>query len=267
MRQITDAELDELIRQALIEEAESIEITPEQVEAGWQKLQARLEAEGFCQKELRRKVLMPWGQVAKIAGLVLLVITVAFNSLPYQAKAVGNRFFTSIWQKVTGNSVNVFISGGLPEEAPAKDAPPPPKVFEVAEPEPEKEMSLEEIKQTATFRPFVPAYLPDGYVLKRATYQVIYKESSRVYLEYDGGVDVPLRIEQRNILGQMGAGVGFDKDDAEAKQIQINGNPALLIVFKRGHAGLMWMQNSIQIDISGQISAGEIVKIAESMRQ
>lgn len=267
---VTDSQLDELIKQALQEEMESIEVTPEQVEEGWQRLKLRLEEHRFGGRLRPRRTAGPWMLAGKVAVVLVLFVSLSLNLVPDQAKAVGNRFFSSIWQRVAGDSFNVFISTQQEhEQGHNAKVPPPPEEDDltVLEPDPPQELSMDEIRKVAVFRPFIPSYLPAGYQLKRSTYQVLYQNSARVYLEYDGGQEIPLRIEQENILGPMGAGIGFNKDDAEARQVKINGYPGVLIVFKRGHASLIWMQNNVRIDLSGPVSAEEITKIAESMHQ
>jgi len=209
-------------------------------------------------KERRKKRFAARMKTFSAAAVICLMLIALGSLVSKDATAVGNiisRLFT-----VEGKgSINNILFEFFHEPKKEQDG-----IREIATLYPVT-MSLEEAQAKVPFKILLPNYLPDGYSLDHVTLEEVHDPSYIVTLYYKNPNDEILSISQENIVGESGRGYMYDKDDTTVEEISIDGSLATLANLKDKYVRLFWLRQSISIEIFGQISKQDAIKIAENL--
>jgi len=196
--------------------------------------------------------------VAAIA-VILLVITTINSFVLKDATAVGNviaRFFN-----VEGKgSINNIVFEFFHEPKKEQD-----EIREITTIKPVT-MPLEEAQAKVPFKILLPLYLPDGFSLDKVTLEEVHDPSYMVTLYYKNSKGEMLSICEENIIGETGRGYMYDKDDTMIEKVSINGFTATLVNLKDKYIRLFWLNQSISIEILGQINKEDAIEVAENLK-
>jgi outer membrane lipoprotein-sorting protein len=154
------------------------------------------------------------------------------------------------WMRVRSFEVNTGLADELfvfevPEGADVETA-------ESREPVP---LTLDEARSEAPFL-LVADYVPDG-----ATLVQVFKVGEAYVLHYDDRVDTTFTIVQGPALSPEDVPLG------KSSQLTVRGQQATLITNEvSGNAFLTWEEGALTITIAGQVSADQILMVAESLK-
>lgn len=125
---------------------------------------------------------------------------------------------------------------------------------------------IDEAQKRVDFRIAVPEYLPEGYSFHGAKISGGGKASvTLIYRKETEGEE--LRIEQFSTTKETAFSHNFRINDAEVKTLSIKGSEATLIHFKKsGLRQLLYGNGSTYFIITGKVSEGDIIRVAESIR-
>ncbi|MBS4197941.1 DUF4367 domain-containing protein [Lederbergia citri] len=246
--------LDEIIREALNEKINSCPPPLLEASEAWKQIETRMS--GKREKTLPLRILR---NPFLIAAAVLLFFI--FATTPKSGIAFNQ--FTDIFHTIQGNVVHLLgKSGGPGEESGIIDG-----TFEVIEDSEiiSKQMSLEEAKNAAHFPILIPKNLIEEFQLEDVTVMDGYEDKvEAVYLNYVGK-DRGFMVTEMPLETQMAFGATMDVDDVSIEEVQIKGQKANLIIYKNGHAQLVWMTQSHYFSIEGKLTKEEILTIANSI--
>jgi hypothetical protein len=182
---------------------------------------------------------------------------------PVNSAAFGK--LTEIFQQVQGAFVQLFIRVDTPHE---NDSVPDQDYTVMDETRINSiNMSLEDAQKNTLFDIKIPTYLPEGFELESVV--VIKRDnqkSEEIYLQYEDD-ERSFIINEKIISDSIGVSIISDQDDTLYEEITIKDQPANLIYYKDGNLNLVWViSNYYYIDIKGQLTKDEIIKIANSMQ-
>ena len=210
--------------------------------------------------ERQKKLVLARIKTFAAAIAVILLVTTTINSFVLKdATAVGNviaRFFN-----VEGKgSINNIVFEFFHEPKKEQD-----EIHEITTIQPIT-MPLEEAQAKVPFKILLPLYLPDGFSLDKVTLEEVHDPSYIVTLYYKNSKGEMLSICEENIIGEAGRGYMYDKDDTMTEEISINGFTATLVNLKDKYVRLFWLNQSISIEIFGQINKEGAIKVAENLK-
>lgn len=237
-KQLTDAELDELIRLSLKKEAEYKE--PDMDEA-WRKFV----------KRKRRKDLEKVSKYVAIAASFLILF--AIFAFPTNAKAVSKKIILTVENLLGGNVKNIGVGTGDKEDVVVKEKPVGQK----------EAVTLEEAKEKAGFPLSIPSYLPDGFALKEALIQPVGKKNI-VSIRYEGNNGYVVLIQKISPESHA-QGSSFDTEDGRSEQVDIDGQTGNLTLLKDNNFRLIWGTHT-SYTLYGKLPSEEILKVARSIK-
>lgn len=210
--------------------------------------------------ERRKKKLLSKIKASFIAAVFICTILVAVSSLfPEKATAVGNvisRIFNIEGKGTLNNIVFEFFHESKTERN---------DIQEIATIQPET-VTLEEARIRVPFKILQPLYTPEGFSLDKVTLEEIHKPSYRVTLYYRNHKDEMLAISEENIIGETGRGYMYDKNDTVIEEVSIKGTKATLANLKNKYIRIFWLKDSMSVEIFGQITKPDAIKLAESLK-
>ncbi|WP_166512880.1 DUF4367 domain-containing protein [Desulfallas thermosapovorans] len=210
--------------------------------------------------ERRKKLVAARVKTLFAAVAVILLVIVATNSFILKnATAVGNvisKFFYVEGEGSINNIVFKFFHKPKNEQD---------EIHEITTIQPVT-IPLEEAQAKVPFKILLPLYLPDGFCLDKVTLEEVYAPSYIITLYYKSSKGEMLSICEENIIGETGRGYMYDKDDTIIEEVSINGSTATVANLKDKYVRLFWLNQSISIEILGQVTKEEAIKIAKSLK-
>lgn len=241
--------IDDIIKKAM----EETKVQPPPPDVFWERIKK-------THNEKQKKKLLLKIKRLFIAAVFICTVLVTINSLfPEKATAVGNvisRIFNVEGNGTLNNIVFEFFHESNTEQN---------DLQEIVTIQPET-LTLEEAQIRVPFKILQPLYTPEGFLLEKVTLEEIHKPSYRVTLYYRNDKDEMLTISEENIIGETGRGYMYDKDDTLIEEISINGAKATLAKLKNKYIRVFWLNDSLSIEIFGQITKLDSIKLAESLK-
>lgn len=257
MKHYTDAEFEELLKDAVCTIAESY--SPPPTEESWARLEKKLR--GLQVKDSKNYKY----QIVKrmVAGLCfILMATLVFSlSSPATAKSFGQKIITSITNLLGGTKVNQSTSYSVIDPKGSAEM-----LREIAI-GPEISISMDEARAITPFNILTPQYIPKYFTLNQVLSQELIKpyEVLKISLLYSGPETNYFQIIQTNASGEYGEGQGYDYEDALVEEFIAGENTGKKILYKDGRIKLKWMKNNIILSLEGNISHDDALKIVESI--
>jgi len=146
----------------------------------------------------------------------------------------------------------------------------PPKVEKYVEiPQTKEELlSLNEASARLPYTPRIPGYLPEGFKLDKIKLRTIGTGVSILTLFYVDQGGKSFSLDEQNIVGDMGFGSTYDRDDTIVSRVQISKNSTGIIKDMKGKlAEIPWIENDIYFVLYGELPAKEAVKVARSLEE
>jgi len=241
--------IDEVIKTAM----EDMKVPPPPPEEFLQRLNKTYH-------ERRKKLILVRIKTFFAAAAVIFLLMIAIGSfIPKDATAVGNvisRLFNVEGKGSINNIIFEFFHGSKNEQD---------EIREITTLQPVT-MSLEEAQAKVPFKIQLPLYLPAGFSLDEVTLEEVHDPSYIVTLYYKNSKGEMLSIYEENIIGETGRGYMYDKDDTRIEEVSINDSTATLANLKDKYVRLFWLKQSISIEIFGQITKQDAIKIAENLK-
>ncbi len=178
--------------------------------------------------EDKKKLLTRIKRFSKRAAIILLVLFTAMSAVVFSVEAVRIRVFNFFMEK-NENYTEVRIDV-------------------------ENSDSLTPKLDWESY--YSPEYMPEGYFFETSAGGGAIK-----VLKYTDGENQIIITQARN-----GTDLQLDTEDAEVKEVAIDGNKGQLII-KGNEIMLFWYNDEVSFNINGQVSVEEIIKISESMKK
>lgn len=256
---LTDEQLEKLIKKALEEEFEKIDVPDP--EPSWRKIEVRLRKEHRKKKRFSYLKRTGW-----IAAAMLLAVMIASEP---QTTSAFNRLFQIFHDWKEGIVRIVFNTSDHQGKA---LTPPPPSDEPLTEGDVvattvNMEVSLDEAKDNLSFSPVIPNFSNSkGYRLDKVEiwpYDNGRKSDklSLVYVKEGGWFSI---LEQK-IYPDMAGGEYVNQE--EIKRVQVGNAEGFLISYKSGNHGLEWMSGEIHFSIFGKITEEEAFEIADALQK
>lgn len=229
----------------------------------WQQVQAKLRKKIHRQKWLRRM---------KISAAIIFC-SLAINFFMNDSIPATYSQFNTLVKKLHHSVIQVFHDEpNIKDHAGAKTPPPDESAlsyedrqFDYAQSE---ITALEDAMKKADFTVLVPSYVPKSYHLETVRmFPSSHEQYNNVYMEYVKDSGEFFKIIQQRVAGESASlKTEFHIDSGELQDIEIHGNPAILIVLMEGNVILEWMtKDNVKVYMSGSLAPEEIVKTAQSM--
>lgn len=246
---LSDEQLDMLIKDRITSELQQIPVPS--IDEEWLKFKSIV----LNDKKSRR--IMPKSLVAAVALFILIMSTLTLFK-PVQAYAFGERFLqmlSHIVGKTTQNKTQTINNNSTGTKTPAVN-----NLGALVE----QETTLEEAQKNVYFKVAEPNYLPPGTKTMKITISNLSSDVNRITMNYDIQGQL-LIFTQQNSVSTVSQGLLYDTDDTVNKDITINGATATLLQQKNGVYVLTWYQRGLMLELTGQLSTEEFLKIAESI--
>ncbi len=249
--------LDQIVRESLLEKMNQSPTPPLSTAEAWEKMQKQMQG----RNQIANRTLFYQKSWMAVASILLLLGTIILWS-PQHSSAFSK--LTEISQKIQRSMTHLFVkvgdsNGG--ENAPSSDDFSIVEGSEVTS----KSMSLEEAQKVTTFSIIVPHHVPSPFVLKQVSVLRKGNEMSQeIYVHYEenqGG----FIITEKQMEDEFGSGMIVDHEDTKIEELKINGQKATLLLFKNGILQLIWTTQDHYFSIEGKLTKEEIIQIAKSM--
>lgn len=241
--------IDEIIKTAM----EDMKVPPSPPEEFLNRLNKT------CHERRKKPVAARLKTLFAAAAVILLVIAATNSFILRDATAVGNvisKFFNVEGEGSINNIVFEFFHKPKNEQD---------EIREITTIQPVT-IPLEEAQAKVPFKILLPLYLPDGFYLDKVTLEEVHFPSYIVTLYYKNSKGEVLSICEENIIGETGRGYMYDKDDTVIEEVSINGSTATVANLKDKYVRLFWLNQSIFIEILGQVTKEEAIKVAENLK-
>jgi|GEM_PF-2137094 len=251
---LSEIELNRAIKDYLSKELDKNIEVPD-IDNQWEKIKQQIlktETIPTTQKSIFKQ-----NRVALVITILLSISTITFLH-PNNANAFGGKI-AKIFNYIIGKTSN-----NVTETYQQVDDPGIPKVQDLGEII-EKEVSLDEVHNMISFKLATPSYLPHEANTRRVFITSHGADVYEINIEYNVN-DKVIVFSQENVPYGASRGSLYDKDNTVIKDIMINGNPAILFMNKNGMNTLNWQSRSLLLQLKGQISEEEIIKIAQSIK-
>ncbi|MDK2855983.1 MAG: hypothetical protein PWQ41_1772 [Bacillota bacterium] len=250
-------EIENLLKEALHEEAARVAVPP--ADEAWARLTASLSP-----KPERQAWLARLRRVPPLAAVILVAAVLAAVALGYSANAgaFGRRVFSLVVGILQGGTppqdVHISMANVTP---PPSGAPTPPPDWPLATGE--RVVTLDEARKEAGFAFKEPSYLPRG--LARDIVTLLPAQVN----QYFRGEDSQLVLSQNYAPRDFAASSFFR--NARVQKVSIGSAKGALVVqqnplTKRDEVTLLWFADDIEFRLQGNISPGEALKVARSLR-
>ncbi len=250
----TDEEMKELVKNELT----NIPPPPLSSDEAWNKISKQLEKEKSNKSAIifNKKPILLIGSVASILLLVLLSYNPSGSSAFFRV--------TDFYHKIQGSVVQIFIGEAKSRDtnAPANSEYSVEDLFIT-----NKSMSFNEAQENTSFRLKQPLELPESFVLNETVVSFDQDGNALETNQFYIGDGRNFIINQRPIIGDFGIGTSVNSGSASYEEININGDPASLVISKEHQTAQLMIVSQIDILlIQGQLSRDEIMKIANSIK-
>lgn len=248
---LSEKELDQLIKRQLSNDLDANIEVPD-IEDQWQQIKGKILEDNPVIKKTSPN------RKRFIVAAVILISLGSFNFLyPNNANAVGGKiaqFFNYITGKTIQNKTETYTGVNL-------DAPKVQDIGDIFE----KEVTLSEAQALTPLKLAIPSYLPHEANTRRVVIASLGSDVYKTSIEYDldGSVIV---FSQQIIANGISRGTLFDTDDTVTKDLLVNGSPATLFMRKNGINTLNWQSRGLLLQIKGEITEEEILKMAQSIK-
>ncbi|SHI14218.1 DUF4367 domain-containing protein [Desulfosporosinus lacus] len=251
---LSEIELNRTIKDHFSKElAETIEVP--NIDNQWEKIKQQI---------LETETIPPTQRSILKQKRIVLAITIllSIGSVPFlrpnNANAFGGtiaKFFNYMVGKTTNNITETYQQG---------DESGIPKVQDLGDIT-EKEVSLDEVHNMIPFMLAAPSYLPLEANTRRIVLTSHGADVYQITFEYNLKDKVIVFSQQNNASGTS-RGSLYDSEDTVIKDLMINADPAILFMHKNGISTLNWQSRSLLLQLKGQLSEEEIIKIAQSIK-
>lgn len=243
----------EEIKKIIQEEFEYAPPPPLSKEENWYEIQRKLN--GNKTRSFYNKKIIA-------AGILLtLISTILFS--PQNASSFN--WITSLFTNVQGTVTQII---GIQEEGPEPihdEARTVPTAKIIDEDIRIVNLDINKAQEVASFDILIPDYLPEEFYLKDVTVELINDTiSHKLILNYISANDT-LIIRQEKMDDDFTFYYGFDNEDTELSEIEINGNQSNLLFFKDGSINLIMVIDNTQIIIDSTLDVEHIIEIAKSV--
>ncbi|SHJ19013.1 DUF4367 domain-containing protein [Desulfosporosinus lacus] len=250
---LSEKELERIIESQLSKELNA-DIEVPNIDDQWQKIKQHiLETESIPTKQ---KVFLNRKRIVVAAAILISIGSINFL-YPHNANALGGKigeFFDYIVGKTTVNKIETYKPGNDPDM---------PKIQNLGT-NVEKEVTLEQAQTSIPFKLATPSYLPSETNIRRVTLTSLGADVYQISIEYNIKDQVIL-FNQQNSANGTSRGSLYDTDDTVVKDLMVNGSPAMLFMSKNGLNTLNWQLRGLLLQIKGEITEEEIIKIAYSI--
>jgi outer membrane lipoprotein-sorting protein len=157
------------------------------------------------------------------------------------------------------------LNPGLPDELFAFEIPDGAEVIEVTG-SMSAPLTLDEARERVDFQLLVPAHLPDGATLIEVAWigDALDPEYDAIVLQYDLAPGASFAVMQAFPAPQAEEQAGAPGVDRT--EITVRGHQGWLVTHERlDRRFVTWTENGVHINIGGQISEEELLKVAESL--
>lgn len=254
MMTLSERELDEIIGEKVLEELNNIEVP--NIDEQWTKFQRQLQSEETMSiKEfphnIRSYKKFAW------AAVFIIMIGSAVIYKPTYTEAFGGKLI-ELYNYIVGKTSNNQTESY--QHTPSSDMP----IVQDHGANAEKEVTREEAQSIISYKLAIPNYLPEGAYEYKIIATTLGSNIQKITIQYllDAKSIV---FEQSNTSRAASRGSLYDTDDTVIKEITINGTPATLFVHKTGLCTLNWEMRGLILQLTGNISSEELIKIASSI--
>jgi len=249
----TEKELEQIIVSHLSKElATNIEVPD--IDNQWQKIKQRIKEENnipiITKTVLNRKRLA-------IAATILISIGSLNFLYPTKANAFGGKiaeFFNYAVGRTTQNKTETYKQA---------NGPAVPKVIDLGNII-EKEVTLNQAQDSIPFKLAIPNYLPLETKTRRVVLASLGADCYEVTINYNFK-DKVIVFSQQNIAYGTSRGTFYDTDDTVVKDLIVNGSPGTLFISKNRISTLNWQARGLLLQITGEMTEEEVIKIANSI--
>jgi len=250
---LSENELDVIIKNSLSKKLDATIEVPD-IDSQWNKIKQQIvKTEGIPTKQ---KKFLSQKRVVVAATIVITIGSITFL-YPNNANALGGKigeFIDYIVGKTTQNKVETYKQ---------VDDPDMPKIQNLGT-NIEEEVTIEQAQSLIPFKLAIPSYLPSETNTRRVTLTSFGADVYQISIEYDIK-DRAILLSQQNSSSGTSRGTLYDTDDTVVKDLIVNGNPAILFMSKNGLNTLNWQLRGLLLQIKGEITEEEIIKIANSI--
>jgi hypothetical protein len=211
---------------------------------------------------MRRKRKKKFSRLILVATLALFLLSAIMVTTPNAANAEFWVFKTlkNIFHEITTILVftgNKDLNDNIPEKNEHNTAPSPAGIKQL--------ISLSEAVNQIGYPILLPKSVPDRYTLSGIFIENSGEKMSSIEVHYSAGdKDDIFVITQSPLFEDSGFSFNFRTNDAETKNIIINGLEATLLIY-RDRTQLLWQQQVIYYMITGPLTEDEIIAIATSL--
>ena len=245
MSESNQQNLDRMIREAMDEKIKDCPEPKLSAAEAWERME-RVRNKGSYFHRKRR--------LPKIAIWAIVVLFILFILASNPQKGVAFNRWSELFTHAQGSVVQLFGNSGAEPAFYVMEDPSPIAV----------EMSLDEAKSMTNFIISIPT-VPTGFQLEHVT---VMEEtdggSNEVYLHYTSS-EREFTISERAWEEQFSFGMTVDRSDLSVEELNLNGQRVSLTTFKNGIRKLTWKTQSHFLQVEGELTEDEIVRIAESM--
>lgn|GEM_PF-1966828 len=271
MGRLTEDRLDQLIKEALEEELNAIEVPPS--EHVWDRIQRTLYEE-YDYGESKGSRLRGKGpqkriwafRIAGVTASIALLLGVFSLAFPGQVSAIRGRIMESVRIALKG-PLSMIVTGYKLEDRNKNKPPVIENLVEVPQTE-EELLSLNEASSKVPFRVLAPGYLPTGFKLEKIKLIKFTPDNSLLILTYTGPSGKYLELREEKLTGDMGLGSAYDSDDTEVSEVKIKENVTALVKhMKKKLVHVIWFEENMHFDLFGELPLEEAIKVAKSLKE
>ncbi len=232
--------LDKLIKQAVKEKMDSIEVPPmNDVFKNIMRTQKRRKREIF----LKRMVL-----VVSSSFIVMLIVILGISDEGY------TRFTRTLRTFFTAENGVLNLDNKVEEEFSRNES----KKNLVTS-------NINELKKISTFPVKELNYLPTGYGLKEIEIKTTNEEVCKVEMIFADGTNF-LFFTQMTITDQYTSAISIKEDNTRLSQEEIEGVTYNIIEYNNGEVKIIWDKNEVLYNLIGAFDRQEMMKIIENIK-
>ncbi|MBA1335676.1 MAG: hypothetical protein HPY66_1303 [Firmicutes bacterium] len=244
-------DVDRMLAEAIKREGEKI-IPPDKDEV-WAEISRRLDRAYERRKKVRFK------KIVAVAALTLVIFIGTSILFAHDGRAYFHVFktFKTLW----GNVFNItgFSDTGKVNADESN--------IEIIDRVTEKDLQgLDAAQRYLDYSIAVPDFIPDRYRFLGVYIRTKDSGFSPIELIYGDDEENYVYITQKPLIQPSSLSYNFRSNDAEVKDVEVNGNEAVMIYFgNSGMRQLMWQTPVNYFTINGPLTEDEIIEIGSSM--
>ena len=193
------------------------------------------------------------------ASIVIVLLTISFIHFQIPVKAFTNKIIKTI-QEITESTFKIHMKVVSNEDEKDND------IFfgrNIDDPR------IGEAQEKIHFKMIIPEYIPENFKLSNVDVINKYEKKETVtflYINSDNDKQC-FEITQRSIPHNSEVTLNIGKDEnTKIEHLSINETECTLVSYDKNLNGLLWNNDNISYELSGNISREDIIKIAESMK-